>query len=289
MTGEYVVLKGAKALAIPTKYGQSMEVESHPDPGIQWRSLDNKDQVWFEARITTADLSATTAIEDPVKARLVRVLKAAKELNPMFLNDPSGYKVTTSLNFNREWGLGTSSTLISNVAKWARVDAFQLLETGFGGSGYDIAAAQRENPIIYKRREGNPLVEEVTLNWDFTDKLYFVFLNRKQSSKSGIKHFQQVFEEGSFSSEVFTRFTDDFINCSSLEEFETLIHRHEKAISEIIQLEPVQEKFRDYPGAIKSLGAWGGDFVLVTGSASDLDYFRRKDYHTIIPFSEMLK
>ena len=41
-------------------------------------------------------------------------------------------------------------------------------------------------------------------------------------------------------------------------------------------------------GTIKSLGAWGGDFVLATGDEEAQKYFKRKGYKTIIPFQDMI-
>jgi hypothetical protein len=46
--------------------------------------------------------------------------------------------------------------------------------------------------------------------------------------------------------------------------------------------------FNDYKGAIKSLGAWGGDFILVTGNEDSISYFKKKGYNTIIPYSKMV-
>ncbi len=64
---------------------------------------------------------------------------------------------------------------------------------------------------------------------------------------------------------------------------------HEEIISEIIKLPTIKEQlFSDYPNTIKSLGAWGGDFVLVTGNESEMDYFKRKGFKTIVPFKDML-
>ena len=48
--------------------------------------------------------------------RLVQILNAAKQLNPDFLNDNKGFKISTHLTFPKNWGLGTSSTLINNIA-----------------------------------------------------------------------------------------------------------------------------------------------------------------------------
>ena len=48
LTGEYVVLDGANALAIPTKYGQSLTVEPNDSNTIVWKSYNELDKVWFE-------------------------------------------------------------------------------------------------------------------------------------------------------------------------------------------------------------------------------------------------
>jgi hypothetical protein len=45
--------------------------------------------------------------------------------------------------------------------------------------------------------------------------------------------------------------------------------------------------FSDFPGSIKSLGAWGGDFILVTKAGDTVKYFERMGYTTIIPWKEM--
>ena len=77
--------------------------------------------------------------------------------------------------------------------------------------------------------------------------------------------------------------------CYSLSDFEALLEAHETIISEIIQLPTVKaSRFTDYPNTVKSLGAWGGDFILATGTENDQAYFRKKGYTTLIPFTEMI-
>ena len=46
-------------------------------------------------------------------------------------------------------------------------------------------------------------------------------------------------------------------------------------------------KFQDFKGEIKSLGAWGGDFILASGLDSP-SYFKSKGYKTIIKFDDMV-
>ncbi len=67
------------------------------------------------------------------------------------------------------------------------------------------------------------------------------------------------------------------------------MNEHEEIVSEFLKLETIKkEKFSDYQGAVKSLGAWGGDFVMVTGSSGDMQYFRKKGFNTIISFEDMI-
>jgi mevalonate kinase len=40
ITGEYLVLDGAKALALPTKFGQNLTVEEGANQEISWTSHD---------------------------------------------------------------------------------------------------------------------------------------------------------------------------------------------------------------------------------------------------------
>ncbi len=142
LTGEYVVLDGALALALPTKFGQYLNVNPVDEPKIIWKSLDEKGKVWFEDSLTIDEItSASSKPRNDVSNRLLQILQIAKQLNPDFLNDKKGFEVTTKLEFPNFWGLGTSSTLINNIAKWANVDAYRLLKLTFGGSGYDIACA----------------------------------------------------------------------------------------------------------------------------------------------------
>ena len=63
---------------------------------------------------------------------------------------------------------------------------------------------------------------------------------------------------------------------------------HERVISEMIGLPTVKEQlFQDYEGIVKSLGAWGGDFVLATGDDKTRSYFKSKGFETVISYSKM--
>lgn len=286
LTGEYVVLNGAKALAIPTKYGQNLKIKTSNNHGIHWKSLDEKGEVWFE-ELFSSDSLLGNDFQNPISQTLSKILKEAKKLNPKFLSKGIGLEVRTELDFSRDWGLGTSSTLINNIAQWAEVNAFYLLSNSFGGSGYDIAAAQHNFPIFYKVKNNRPEIEKAFLNWNFKESLFFVHLNQKQDSKEGIAHYKKTKVE----KRVIQRISEigiELYECKTLKEFEELMKEHERIISKTINLPTIKERlFSDYSGVIKSLGAWGGDFVLAGGTEQNQEYFRKRGYETIINFNEM--
>ena len=187
ITGEYLVLDGSKGFALPTKFGQNLIVEKGTHQEIKWTSYDSDGSIWFEDTFSFADISSKNTSEEVSKRNtLIEILHEGYLLNPDFINLSEGYSITTTLTFPRNWGLGTSSTLINNIAQWLEIDAFVLLNNSFGGSGYDIACAQNNTPILYHLENGNPIVEKVTFNPEFHENLYFVYLDRKQSSKAAI-------------------------------------------------------------------------------------------------------
>ena len=294
-----MVLDGALSLAIPTKYGQSLDIEPIEDSKLIWKSFDEEGEVWFEGEFLIDEITTSQTPRNDVSDRLLQILNAVKKLNPDFLNTKQGFRVTTKLDFPRHWGLGTSSTLINNIAQWAKVDGYQLLENTFGGSGYDIACAQHSKPITYRLLNDEMLkqvqhdktknIREIDFNPPFKNHLYFVYLNQKQNSRDGIAQYKNNTSNLSESISKINDISQHIISCKSLNEFIKLIEEHEKIISKIINQKPVKELlFNDFNGAIKSLGAWGGDFILVASKKNPEAYFKDKGYQTIIPFEDMI-
>ncbi|TEB41124.1 GHMP kinase, partial [Flavobacterium circumlabens] len=130
-------------------FGQNLIVENDAYPEIKWKSFDFDERIWFEETIPFSEIRNNTGSKmENVKTTLINILHEAYLLNPDFIDSAEGYKVSTQLTFPKNWGLGTSSTLLNNIAQWAKIDAFTLLKNSFGGSGYDIACAQNNTPII---------------------------------------------------------------------------------------------------------------------------------------------
>lgn len=296
LTGEYLVLDGAKALALPTIPGQSLRVDPLDEEKIIWKSLDHQNRIWYEADfefIHQEDQSlqfVPIGNSNKITKRLIEILEAINTLNPAIFRGSKGYAFTSALSFPKDWGLGSSSTLVNNMAQWAQVDAFQLLELTFGGSGYDIACAQHDRPITYQLQNTKPKVEEVEFNPSFSAHLYFLYLNKKQDSREGIARYKKLKTTLKDRIDRITQITEAMINCDSLQAFESLMQDHETIITEIIRQPRVKERlFEDFEGSIKSLGAWGGDFVLVASEENPRSYFEKKGYPIVLHYSDLIR
>ena len=289
ITGEYLVLDGAKAFAVPTKMGQNLIVTETENVGkIHWKSFDFDSSVWFEETLLVSDILAYDHQEESIATVLQNILFEAHKLNPELLLN-KGFSITTSLTFPRFWGLGTSSTLVNNVADWFNIDAFQLLKNSFGGSGYDIANARNNTPITYQLLSGKPIVQKVGFDPEDKENLYFLYLNQKQDSKAAIAMYyskQYAIQE---IKEKIDAITNEILEGTNQERFEYLLQQHEAYMSDVLEMKTVKEKyFSDFEGTIKSLGAWGGDFVLVVSTTNPQSYFLEKGFTTLLHYHEMI-
>ena len=291
LTGEYLVLNGALALAIPLKLGQSMMVETCFDEFLQW-DAHKPDDPWFSVILNPENLEIIDSNDQPKAEKLAQILKAIKHLNPkaFYGND---LKFTTRLDFDPNWGLGSSSTLIANLARWANVNPYELLRLTFGGSGYDIACATTEQPIYYQLIDGEPQVETIEFNPHFAEHLFFVYQGQKQSSSKEIKAFLEKANPTDLQKDIETisEISRAVPKCDSLDEFGLLMQCHERIIARCIRQEPVQKRFPDFEGVLKSLGAWGGDFILAATEWTEnqvREYFKEKGLEVIFGYKEMV-
>jgi mevalonate kinase len=291
ITGEYVVLDGAKAFALPTKMGQDLIVsETNASGVIHWKSFDADQSVWFEAEINTTDIIAKSFAdeEESISKILQNILYEAHKLNPTVIIN-KGFSIQTHLTFPRHWGLGTSSTLIYNVSQWFEINAFELLKNSFGGSGYDIANAQHNTPINYQIITGKPTVKPIYFNPAYKDNLYFLYLNQKQDSKAAIAmYYSKKYDIEDLILKI-NNITNQIEEGVNQERFQFLLEQHEAFMSGVLEMKTVKERFfSDFQGTIKSLGAWGGDFVLVVSNTNPKSYFKTKGFTTLLPYHDMI-
>ena len=291
ITGEYVVLDGAKAFALPTKFGQNLTIEKAENQLIHWKSIDADGSIWFDAVIPFSSIVKKERFDEihNIKNTLIEILHEAYLMNADFISNSQGYSIQTELTFPKFWGLGTSSTLINNIAQWLQIDAFDLLRRSFGGSGYDLACAQNDSPILYQLVNEQPVVESIAFQPSFLDKIHFVYLNRKQSSKKAISSYLN--QRGNIDKTIqkIDRITNSVIHATEPKEFALALQQHEIEMSSVLELQTVQEVlFSDFKGIVKSLGAWGGDFVMVISKENPTDYFKERGFTVVLPYNDMI-
>ena len=282
LTGEYLVLKGATALALPLKFGQSMDVETldKNENLIYWnayiKSTDNGQQTetnWFSAVLNKTDFSIISSDDIEKAERLSNILKQAKLLNDNIFTEDNDYRFRCHLDFNPQWGLGSSSTLINNISEWANVNPYHLLESTFKGSGYDIACAKAEGPIFYE--VNGPMVRVADFNPSFKDNLYFIYRGHKQNSANEVKAFLD--KKKNFEEEVksISKISEILPDLQTLRDFCYFIKIHEEIMSNCLDHKRLKSYFSDFEGEIKSLGAWGGDFFM---AATEWEFEKVKNY-----------
>lgn len=284
LSGEYSVLHGAQALALPTQRGQSLTIIPSQGKNLDWISHNVDSEIWFEATFSLTDLSLIHTNNPAVGKRLETFLQYLRQQQNEFCRTP--VQAETILEFDRQWGLGSSSTLLSNLARWADCDPFSLLDHTLGGSGYDIACALADGPICFQRIAGRPLFKAVEFDPPFKNELYFVYLNQKQDSQKEVEQYLKKKPQLAFLEKI-SNLTHHLINCKDLENFQTLLTEHETLMSSHLKRPRLQEEyFPDFTGVIKSLGAWGGDFVLASGGRPD--YFKEKGFKVVMGYSEFI-
>ena len=297
LTGEYLVLKGATALALPLKFGQSMNVEllDKKENLIHW-DAETPEGHWFSAVLDKNDFSVKNSDDIEKAERLSNILKQVKSLNNNTFSEANDFRFSCHLDFNSQWGLGSSSTLINNISEWANINPYQLLDFTFKGSGYDIACAKAEGPIFYEINNGpttnnQPIVKTINFNPNFKDNLYFIYQGHKQNSGKEVKAFLD--KKKNFDTEVksISEISKILPELQTLSDFCYFIKIHEEIISTCLELKRLKKYFSDFEGEVKSLGAWGGDFFMAA-TEWDFDkvkkYFEGKGHNVIFKYKDII-
>ncbi|HPE97982.1 MAG: GHMP kinase [Chitinophagales bacterium] len=290
ISGEYLVLDGALALAVPTRFGQNLQVTEGKDGGsLHWRSTDRDGNVWLEEHIQPDDLRKSI---DDADTHLIKVLKKAVKLQPGFADEIVGKQAIATLGFPDNWGLGSSSTLVSLIAQWSGADALRINKKVFGSSGYDIACAQSWMPILFRIDEEGPVWDSVHFLPPQPEHFCFVHLNQKQNSRDAIAAFRSGKNKFEKESHIISEISEALLFCDDFADFLTLLDEHEEVMQFVLQEERVQTaRFQKFNGVVKSLGAWGGDFVLAGSDMPPAEmhqWFKKQGYETVLPYTDMV-
>ncbi|MBT6326054.1 MAG: GHMP kinase [Bdellovibrionales bacterium] len=294
LSGEYFVLDGAESLALPLRFGQGLSVtyKNSFSPKLYWKSCDVNGEVWFEGEFEFWHFKPISSTNNIVANDLGAILREARKQNNHFLRDEIDVSVETKLGFPLNWGLGSSSSLIYNIAQWANILPFDLLFNTIGGSGFDIACANAKGPISYQKTSAGPLIKSSNFNPTFKEQLYFVYLGKKQDSRQAIEHYKKKNIKDKEVSGQITKLTQQFEKVKTLSEMEALMKSHEILVSSKLGLTSVRSLyFEDYWGEVKSLGAWGGDFIIATSEKTQEQttrYFKEKGFDICLSYDELV-
>ena len=149
LCGEYAVTIGVEALAIPVVSGQWMHVWEFDSPGggdrLIWEAKEKNGNTWLNESFSLP-LEVMDAADEKNSSERDRDRKVLHSMISLveasFWKVGKSYRIETQLEFERSSGLGSSSTMVANFARYAGLDAQKVQQNVFGGSGYDVAVAE---------------------------------------------------------------------------------------------------------------------------------------------------
>lgn len=288
LTSEYFAVDGALVLAVPTKLGQEFFFEEKQDgKSIVFWEAYHQNKLWLKAVI---DYKMWQILETNINQSaefILKTLKNVQSLSETKFKSTDTYQLKTNLQFPSDYGLGSSSTLMNNLAEWSQIDPFHLNSISLGGSGYDIAVANAKSAVLFQNK---PKIhfEKINFNPTFKNALIFIHLNQKQDSREAIQLYRSKIKSQIMVNE-FSNLTRNILLCDELENFSELMMLHEQKISDFIEIPTVKSRFfSDCPSFVKSLGAWGGDFVMSSKFVGFKDYFWGKGFTTVFEWDEII-
>lgn len=315
VTGEYLILKGAEGLALPLQFGQKMDYcyygnVKNNDNGkyntLEWLTRVSGRNL-FNALFRIPGYDVVSASDNARALFIGNILASAAALSEL---DPISGKVESSVEFNLQWGLGSSSSLISNIAYMFDVNPFVLHFSVSRGSGYDIACARSDSPIMYRLKnkvaypipengqnsESNifnvPVYRSVDFKPVFRDKLFFAWTGKKQDSALSVDRFLSNININDLKLHAISQISSGLLDAADIDDFKYLLREHDLILSGLLGETPVSEgMFKNFPGFVKSLGAWGGDFVMIgwKGDVKELiNMLKKKGINVVFPYNKII-
>ncbi len=289
ISGEYLVLHGATSLVVPLKVGQHMQVSvAGSEAKIRWNARE-MGKHWFFAEIDSDTWSIERTNDPIIAGNLLKWLRETAALNPSLFG--RYFEIKTDMGFNRDWGFGSSATLTVNLAQWAQIDPFELHFRISEGSGADVAAALSDGPVLYRLINNKPHYRRVNFAPSFLNMLWLVYTGKKQDTQASIKQFKNSSTPTARDLKRLDEITLEMISCSHLREFAHLMAEHEKCLSGIRNIPSLKERFSDFAGELKSLGAWGGDFIMAASEQEEesiKEYFLKKNMQVLFSLDQII-
>jgi len=276
LSAEYVVLDGAWAMALPLKWGQTLHIEPYQGDFCLIESRETNQDVWFKATFHPGTGLVMESNREDVAQKLEQLLSAIPPtIKRQFLKSK---KLVFQADFNRSWGLGSSSTLVSLLSQYLKQNPYALLRQSFGGSGYDIACATALQPIMYRiDRPDFPSVQPFSLDPDLLKQMHFFYLGHKAQSSDAIRHYRalSLAERQKAATEI-SEISLHMQRQQTVSEWTLALNRHNQILQKLLQQPDPCRAFSGAPGALKPMGAWGGDFMLGLGPAEPWQQYAQK-------------
>ena len=294
LAGEYAVLLGLEAHAVPVKQGQWMEFFAYntPEnqaPTVHFKALDEHGESWIE---NTYDLDSEVWRDTPAP-ELDAFDKVLQFVSADFWESQTSYRIETRLEFGRETGLGSSSTFIALMAQCFRLDPQKLQEHIFAGSGYDVAVACLGKPLSFWRNEKGAHYRQWSLPATLTEDWSVVFLGHKVNSRHSaaeiIENLKEVLAEP-FYKQQFERVLRIVRDAETTASVEAALEMYQLLLAQLVNMDTPYKQFGLKPvkqGLCKWLGAWGGDMLLVNNTFLEQENPFFESYH-IVPWNELV-
>ncbi len=188
------------------------------------------------------------------------------------------YRFETRLEFDRSSGLGSSSTFVQLLSNYFKLDPFQVQDLVFGGSGYDVAIAAVQKPLIYWRNEQGVHFRQWKMNPELTKDWKVIFLGNKVNSRTSTSQVNDMLEDlardENYSMQI-PKIIEIVRDAQELMALETGIEMYQMFLSQLLGMVTPYTYFGVKPlprGVCKWLGAWGGDMLLVNSVVWDAYY-----------------
>jgi mevalonate kinase len=294
LCGEYAVTIGVEALALPVSAGQWMHVWEFDSPASQdriiWEAKELGGETWLNEGFA---LPLVESVEDDSverKTLLKLLMMAPKET----WKSGKSYRIETQLEFDRKSGLGSSSTLVSNFAQFAGLDAQRLQRKVFGGSGYDVAVGSVGRGLVFWKDGDENHWGPWSLNASLTENWFVVFLGEKQNSRASLNNVKerlQEIQQDDFMLHQLQQVAGAVKMAQQITMLEAGLEMWQALLGMSLGLETPYQQFGFQPvkgGLCKWLGAWGGDMLLVNQTFLTTQSAQLKSY-TIQPWNQLVK
>ena len=293
LCGEYAVTIGVEALALPVSLGQWMYVWEFDSPGggdrLIWEAKDKDGSTWlnesFALPLETMEAETEKSSErDRSREVLHSMLSMVAE---GFWKTGKSYRIETQLEFDRSSGLGSSSTMVANFARFAGLDAQKVQQKVLGGSGCDVAVAELGKGLVFWKNAEVANWDAWKLSADLTSKWKIVFLGKKQNSRNAladVKGKLMEIEKDDFLMHQLQQVCAAVKMANQVPMLEAGLEMWQAILAMSLGLETPYQHFKFQPtkgGLCKWLGAWGGDMLLINDVFEESEREALKKYKIV--------